>query len=248
MNSILKIKSTLTILLTLLNTFVLFSKDRPQFSIGGSALFLGGLFSTNNAQTKDSIQYTLAPKLSSNVGGFIKVDLYKRIYLETGLSITRRNYSSSINDTFRGVKSTLPLKLVSYEVPITGQILLKLSENDFIGNGLGIAINAFPSDIYATNTEIESLTRPRKWLQTSITGSSMYEHRSKTSIGYLIGITYHRMINTMSFNRTSYKTSQKNYSYTASQTGHYFGIELRIILPSKSEDKLLQNNDLLFEN
>ena len=166
------------IILVLLGSSVnLISQDKGF--TGGfqvKAMLGNGVFSNDPIQnTSDSLKITISQKFGYVFGMTFRKQFNKTLAVESGLRFVQRNYSTSIDSTFSNYKGEIDYRIVAYEIPLKAMIRLRASENSYFSVSLGIQLDLYPSDIYASDNIWQVQVVRKSWIQGSMLANAGWE-------------------------------------------------------------------------
>lgn len=97
----------------------------------------------NQGQLVSNVQQ----QLGHCFGGVVRYGLTDIISFETGLNLTHRNFGLNFAVPDSGYAETGTVGVVSYEVPLSCLIYIRLTERWYINTSLGSALNMFSSNV-----------------------------------------------------------------------------------------------------
>lgn len=134
-------------------------------------------------------------------GGVIRIGLNNRFSVESGISYVRRNFESSVQHYDQLFSDTVGYRIIGYEIPVTGLVFVRLSDQIYMNTAFGLAFDMFPSDVsnfnsaefvaLGTRTGIEG-SNIFPWLKVGLTANVGFEYRTKEKGYFYLGASYHR--------------------------------------------------------
>lgn len=141
-------------------------------------------------------QSTVKQRMGFSAGMVVRVGLTDRISLETGLNFTRRNFGLSYALPDSGYAETGKVRVVSYSLPLSGLVYIRLSDEWYMNTSLGVALTAFPSDVQTfigvgPNQRFQQEGAYKSKIQGAALANVGFEYRTKSSGYWYIGASYH---------------------------------------------------------
>ncbi|MEX1001642.1 MAG: hypothetical protein WDZ35_05965 [Crocinitomicaceae bacterium] len=192
---------------------------------------------------KDQFFSTVRQKYGNNLGMIIRVGLSDRISLETGISFTQRNFDLHFSVPDSGYTANNDVRLISYEVPLSGLFFIRLGEQVYMNAALGAALTIFPSDI-RTYTEINAkgaLFQQEGAYRSKVQGAALanlgVEYRTKSKGYWYFGASYHQPFSPIITFAMSYEYESGNVVAIDNILGSYLTIDLRYYFNEKKDKK-----------
>src|SRR5690606_8697560 len=91
-------------------------------------------------------------KYGNVFGGIVRVGFTKMFALETGLNYVMRRYSTDFSVPDSNVTAKNDFKVVSYQIPVSFLVYIRLSEMFHMNVAIGSSMAFFPSNIATTTT------------------------------------------------------------------------------------------------
>ncbi|GAB4300717.1 MAG: hypothetical protein Kow0068_23900 [Marinilabiliales bacterium] len=133
----------------------------------------------------DSINYQLIQKTGIVYGMEIRIGIYERFSIHTGINQIRRNFKVKISEQ-DSVYSDSVLKFSSYEIPVFVSGYVKLTKNLYLNGNLGLY-----TEFYPTNISIPHIYGKRyHWAQFSLAGGPGLELRTRNSGYFYLGASF----------------------------------------------------------
>lgn len=196
---------------------------------------------------KDQLQSTVKQKWGHCLGGVIRIGLTDMISLETGINFTRRNFNLFFSVPDSGYSAKNDVAVVSYEIPLSGLIYIRISDEWYVNTSLGAAMTFFPSDV-RTYTEIEAQGELfqqegayRSKVQGAVLANFGFEYRTKSKGYWYLGASYHLPFTPIMTFAMSYEYNNHNDNVVAIDniSGSYLTADIRYFFNEKkvSEQK-----------
>ena len=177
------------------------------------------------AKVSDNTKYILETRPSYIFGMGIKHDFTKHYSFNTGINFVRRTYiasSESIDTTI-----SRKLKFISYEIPVSGSVYVRLSDKIYMNTSAGLLMNYFPSNIIVEN--IYGLKF--RFITFASIINVGWEYRTKKNGYFYIGVSYKRdfenMLNVLYYKKDIIGAAD---AYIITK-GDYISIDFRYYLP-----------------
>jgi len=203
--------------------------ERNAFGIQYKPIIPSGIFRiVTNEIYQDNILYKVQPRTGYSLGAMIRFGISKRFTIQTDINYIKRNFLFSVTDT--SFYSEIDLRVVSYEIPILATHFVRLTENVFMGQTLGISYQFLPTNLFSRNEHLNQLSLKRYWVSTSFVANVGFEWRTENAGYFYIGPTYHMYLNNMFNTRIEYKNAlQETKTVYTKLEGDYFGFIVRYI-------------------
>lgn len=200
-----------------------------KFGVQFRPLFASGLAVRSTPSiTSGVVTFDATAQNGFILGMNIRRNFNKRFCIETGINLSSRNYTITMQRSDNGFLGKIPLKVASYEIPVSGIFYVRISEKIYINTALGVSFDVFPSELtqrneYATNLILRSL----RFMPAGIINLGA-EYRTAQKGYYYLGASYHRPVfNTYSaslqYNLNTVAAATQNFALY----GDYLSLDLR---------------------
>lgn len=173
----------------------------------------------------------------------VRTGLSRTLSLETGINqITRRYDYRIVNDT-AGYDNGSSVRFVGYEIPLLMLVYIRLGENTWMNNALGVSLDMYPSDVVSTLEQGRFYMYRKSWIQGGAVANIGVEYRSYKSGYFYLGATYHRPFTEMAITEFTWSTpTMLPYSVRSALNGSYLTLDLRYFF-HESPDKVRLRKD-----
>jgi len=195
----LKIKKNIILFLLVLIASFSFSQNKNTeienknfFGITTGVLVPNNLLFTKSYNEVYKIdRYILTNKYGYTYGIKVKHDFTKHYSLQTGINYVHRNFSAEIINSDTSIQNDL--RFISYELPISGLIYVRLFKKIYMDISPGFLTNFFPSDI------ITSSMYGKRFRFATFSGmlNLGWEFRTKDKGYFYLGASYKRDFSNM---------------------------------------------------
>jgi len=171
-------------------------KSQDKGFIGG--IQFKGMLANNyfnggsNEQTLDSVNLVTSQKFGYVFGMTIRKEFTKTLAIESGLRFVQRNYNTKIDSTFGNYSGSLDYRIIGYEIPIKGIVILRASTNSRFIAGLGVELDLYPSDVYTGDYEWQVEVRRKSWIHGSFLANIGWEYHPKGKGSFYSGFSFNR--------------------------------------------------------
>ncbi|MBD3637375.1 MAG: hypothetical protein HUJ25_08490 [Crocinitomicaceae bacterium] len=236
------------LLLTLLTCFFLCNlasaqKGSTAFGLQYKPIVPNRLIGTFEQEFNDPPFYsTVKQKFGHALSMLIRVGLSDRISLETGLGITQRNFDLNYSVPDSGHYANNDVRILSYSLPISCLVFIRLGEQWYMNTALGAAMTVFPSDVrtyvaVGSNKRFQQEGAYRSKVQGAALANIGWEYRTRSKGTWYLGAAYHLpFIPIMTF-AMSYEYDNSNLVAIDNIRGSYLTLDLRYYFNEKKEDK-----------
>ncbi len=225
--------TSIIILFLVFFTLKAFSQQEPRLGIAVKPIVPSALFNNESLTiAKNKVQFTVDPQVGYSAGVVLRKDLPSLLSFETGIYYVRRIYKLNITDSAGGSTEN-KFRFVNYEVPITGLIYIRLSENLYLNNTFGISLDFFPNSIFTENEYYQQRAERNYWVLPGLIADVGAEYRTEKSGNFYIGGSYHRMLLPMANTIVAYKNNGIEESVITPLSGHYFAFNIRYFFPTQ---------------
>lgn len=175
---------------------------------------------------------TVKQKLGHSAGMLIRIGLSERISLETGINFTQRNYRLNYAVPDSGYSATDQVRVISYEVPVSGLVYIRLGDQFYMNTSLGAALTLFPSDVRTTepigpNERFQQEGAYKSKVQGAMLANIGFEYRTKSKGYWYIGSSYHLPFSNIMTFAMSYERSSGSTIAIDNITGSYLTLDFR---------------------
>ena len=185
---------------------------------------------------------TVKQKFGFAAGGLIRIGLTDVISLETGMTITQRNFGLNYFVTDSGYTATDQVRVVSYGLPVSALVYIRLADEWYMNTSLGAQLTMFPSDVttvmpIAPNENFLMEGAYRHKVQGAALANVGFEYRTKDKGYWYLGASYHLpFIPIMTF-AMSYEYEGGKRLAIDNIRGSYLTLDLRYFFHEKKKDR-----------
>lgn len=215
------------------------AQSNAIFGFQTKVFFPFGLAATDASVAFQRVnKFTISAPSGYYIGGLVRKNIYKqRIALESGLGLSTKHFSYQVDSGDFSVKHNFTI--LTYEIPITAFVFIKLTEHSYLSNNFGVMLNFQPSDIYKKNLDLDSTdcyVVRKLFVTPSLNVGTGYEYRTKSDGYFYFGITYNRTFIAADYAKMRI-LSKYRYSEAALPVNtSYFGFDVRYYFASKKEE------------
>ena len=163
---------------------------------------------------------TVTPLWGYSFGGTVRAGITKRLAIETGLNIVKRNYNTDYAVPDSGLTSTTTLGIISYDVPLNLLIYVQFSKQWFMNVSYGASGNFYPSNVRADDNNYPHLFMTeglrKSWIRIAMNANVGLEYRTEKS----------------GFFATVYKYKSVNRPIFGEMNGTYITVDLKYFFPT----------------
>jgi hypothetical protein len=175
-----------------------------------------------------STNFTISQQFGYVFGMVVDARIYKNFEVESGISFTQRNYNLTISDgDFTGTSS---FRIIGYEIPVSAIVSIPLNESFRMNNALGLAIDAFPSNIATTGAYYEEEGLRLHTIVPAFIANTGIKYTSYQSGSVYLGASYHLPFTNIYENSSEYLGSDQPTILTYLR-GNYFTIDIKYFFP-----------------
>lgn len=186
-------------------------------------------------------------KMGYSFGMVMRHYFSDKIALETGINFTKRRYDLHFeaNDGPIQAVQDLDVGYINYQIPVSGLIFIKLSDELYMNASGGVNLDFYPSAVSTSGViDIDNSFQFRglrtEWVQFGANANFGFEYRTKKKGSFYLGATYNQPFsNTMQFTLALEKDGA-NHTVRDFVTGSYLTLDFRYFLPKqkiKKKDK-----------
>jgi hypothetical protein len=184
---------------------------------------------------QDQFESTVRQKWGHCAGGVIRIGLTNTISLETGINFTARNFDLLYSVPDSGYTAQGDVRVISYEIPVSGLVYIRLADQFYMNTSLGAALTYFPSDV-RTFTQINSqgeLFQQEGAYRSKVQGAALanlgFEYRTKEKGYWYLGASYHLPFTPIMTFAMSYEYNNASDAVVAIDNiqGSYLTLDLR---------------------
>jgi hypothetical protein len=192
----------------------------------------------NEAQLVSSIQQ----KLGHSFGGIVRTGINNTISFETGLVYTQRNFDLFFELPDSGYSGTDDVGVVSYEIPVSCLVYIRLGKSLYMNTSLGTAITLFPSSVHkpvpilAGEYFLMEGAYKNK-IQGALLANLGFEYRTKQSGYFYFGTSYHMPYAPIMTFAMSYEYPGGDVVSIANVRGSYLTVDFRYFFYEKPEER-----------
>lgn len=146
--------------------------------------------------SQEQMVASIRQKIGHSFGGVIRYGITKTLSFETGINLTHRNFGLNFSIPDSGYAETGVVSVVSYEIPVSCLVYIRLSDQLFMNTSLGAAMTLFTSDVSKPLTigggeyfKMEGAYKSK--MQGAMIANFGFEYRTKKSGYFYFGTSYH---------------------------------------------------------
>ena len=173
----------------------------------------------------------------------------KNISIESGINFTQRNFNLFYDMPDSGLSATNDVRIISYSLPISGLIYIRLGEQMYMNAALGASAVLFPSDVRViSNIEggsdyflMEGAYRSK--LQGALETNIGFEYRTKKYGFFYLGASYHLPFSPITTFAMSYERPPDAIISRGNVRGSYLTIDLRYFFNERKDKKINEKEE-----
>ncbi len=210
-------------------------KEKNAFGIHFKPIIPSSIFRiVTDEKTQNGINYAVAPQTGYSFGATIRFGLSPHFVLQTDINYIKRNFNFTVTDS--SFNTSIPLRVVSYEIPILATYFIRLSKDVYMGPTLGPSFQFLPTNLYSNNDFVKQHALYTSWLSTSLVVNVGFEWRTETSGYFYFGPTYNMYFKPMyksGIFYNNYNNVNSPPDVTMELKGDYFGLIFKYVFPPK---------------
>jgi hypothetical protein len=175
----------------LLSSVVWAQKDITTVGFQLKPTFTSSFIGTGPQTIIDSsFNYSIKPRSGYVAGMIIRKGYTPSLSIEFGLNYAVRNTSISASNGIESADDKL--KIVSYEIPFSQLIFIRLSNTIFMNAGAGACLNMFPSDVFKRDSTFSTYGSRSMLFNPSLLANIGFEFRTNESGYFYFGASLNR--------------------------------------------------------
>lgn len=185
--------------------------------------------------------HRIEQKFGNSFGMVVRRGLTDLISLESGINFIQRNYNLDYAVADSNDFATNDLRIVSYEIPLSAMVYIRLGEEWFLNTSLGVSAVMFPSNV-GTNVVTEGRTASfqteglrRSWFQGAMIANVGVEYRTRKKGYFYLGSSFHLPFQSMYYVVGVYNKNQIKYRGYDELRGSFLTIDLRYFFNEKPQ-------------
>ncbi|MCG8577049.1 MAG: hypothetical protein MI810_19365 [Flavobacteriales bacterium] len=183
-------------------------------------------------------------KFGNVFGMVVRHGFTKNFSVETGINFTQRNFDLFYEMPDSGWSGSNDVRMISYSIPVSGLIYIRLGEQFYMNTSLGASMVLFPSDVQVfTNIEgvssyflMEGAYRGK--LQGAMDANLGFEYRTKKFGYFYLGASYHLPFAPIATFAMSYEHEGGDVLSIGNIRGSYATIDLRYFFNERKDKKM----------
>lgn len=190
----------------------------------------------NEGQLVSSIKQ----KLGHCYGGVVRHGLNNMISLETGISFTQRFFGLNFSVPDSGLAATGKVGVVSYEIPLSCLIYIRLGEQFYMNTSLGTSLTMFTSNVRTVYPlgEGELFTQEGAYnskVQGALLANFGFEYRTRSKGYFYVGTSFHQPFTYAMRMAMAYEFQGGKTVAIDKVQGSYLTLDFRYFFPEKPE-------------
>jgi len=184
------------------------------------------------------VDLSISPKFGYSLCMVMRKNFTKKLSLETGINLVRRNYGINATEKVRDTSDYADFGFVSYEVPIQALVYIRLSEQVYMNASSGVGVNMYASNV-ASNGEnllIIHFSSRNKWVNLSFLANLGFEYRTKKDGWFYFGASLVSPLSPITTTDVNYYYTDKSFKkYRTNLNGNYLTLDFRYFFNEKKE-------------
>jgi len=182
-------------------------------------------------------------KVGSSYGMVIRWGLTKMFSLETGINQTKRNFNVLNSDVDSSITDQSGFGILNYEIPFQFLVYIKLSEELYMNNSIGLSMNMYPTDVTSKgqNRRFSHTSVKNGYFQPSFTANFGFEYRTRKQGFYYIGASYHGPFFPIATSAFTYDHQDDLYRVQGKLLGNYLTLDFRYFFHADPEKRKKKN-------
>ena len=197
---------------------------RNQFFNGG-----------NVGEVQNDVEFKIEPRLGFAGGMVIRKNFGKQWAFETGINYVRRNYRIFVDDLDSTYNEHAIFSIVQYEIPLSVLIYVRLGEDLYMNNSLGIGLNMFKRSEVGKSESFAYEFFRSTWLIPGLLANVGFEYRMKKAGSIYLGASYQLPFSKIIRVEIDYYHNQGVESFSQNMGLSYFTFDLKYFLPINNE-------------
>lgn len=145
--------------------------------------------------------------------------------IEGGINYVKRKYAAKVMDGIFSEETTY--SIIGYEIPLSGLVYIRLSENFYMNASLGVAADMFASNLQTFSTYFETFSLRKSVITAGVIANLGWELRTEKSGYFYLGASYHNPFSDIYLTRIEYDNNNKQEAVEIPSTGTYLTLDLR---------------------
>ena len=237
------------LVVVLIQPYSVWAQERvTTFGIQVKPIIPSNLFDAGSEiLSQNGIDYTVDQRVGYSFGGVIRFGITKWFSLESGISYVKRNYSLMLAHDERGFADTTRFGIIGYEIPISGLVFVRLSDEIYMNTSFGLALDMFPSEVGSEgNGDFFQRSFRRgygannsyfNWANLGLLANIGFEYRTEESGYFYIGASYHRPFTPIYDTQFNYIYDQTLDAGSIPLMGNYLTLDLRYFFHEEPQEK-----------
>lgn len=213
-------------------------KYPSDFSFVGQYILKNNFLGKNSYLTQnDSLYSSLTVGDGWTLGGILRKNFEERFALEYGLLYTNRLFEAEMGFIERDLKYASSFRFITYALPVTGLVFVKMSPEIFANVGLGLAGSYKTSNVEVVGNPEDNhqfllggLAAPKFGLD--MNGQVGFEYRTRNQGTFYLGTSMRVGLSPLMYYISTYRKEGNSAQHTQSVQSNYFSVELRWYLPN----------------
>jgi hypothetical protein len=183
---------------------------------------------------------SIRQKIGHSFGGVVRYGFTDNLSFETGINLTHRNFGLNFAIPDSSFAGTGDVSVVSYEVPVSCLVYIRLGDQLFMNTSLGAALTMFTSDVSVPVTIpngdyflMEGAYKSK--VQGAFIANFGFEYRTRKSGYFYLGTSYHLPFAPIMTMALSYEYSGGDVVSIQNVRGSYLTLDLRYFFNERPE-------------
>ncbi len=183
---------------------------------------------------------SIRQKIGHSFGGVVRYGFTDNLSFETGINLTHRNFGLNFAIPDSSFEGKGDVSVVSYEIPVSCLVYIRLSDQLFMNTSLGAAMTFFPSNVSVPvlipNGDYFLMEGAYKSkMQGAFIANFGFEYRTRSAGYFYIGTSYHLPFAPIMTMALSYEYSSSDVLSIQNVRGSYLTLDLRYFFNERPE-------------
>lgn len=145
--------------------------------------------------------------------------------IEGGINYIKRTYEIKVSEG--NVSEQSKFRIIGYEIPISGLVYVRLSEQFYMNASLGIAADMFASDVTTSGSFVKMYSLRKSVINAGVIANLGWEFRTEKAGYFYLGASYHNPFSDIYRTRLEYDNNTTHEAVEMPLSGTYFTLDVR---------------------
>jgi len=178
---------------------------------------------------QNGVNFSIGLNSGFAAGMVIRRGITDAYSIEGGINYVKRTYEIKVSEG--NVSEQSKFRIIGYEIPISGLVYIRISEQFYMNASLGIAADMFASDVTTLGSLVKMYSLRKSVINAGVIANLGWEFRTEKTGYFYLGASYHNPFSDIYLTRLEYDNNATHEAVEMPLSGTYFTLDIRYFFP-----------------